>query len=280
MASRLTLPAMAAAKPRSTPRKPRRWRYPAGQEADYQRRLASIAQAAIGAVEKHVLPALAGLRQDDIQNTPESEGWFESLRRAFVSALAEAAVNNTQANELVALVASRVERYNAQQYHGLLRQAYGVDITKAEPKLPQLMRMWEAENVGLIKSIPQQYLDTLHGRVVAAVRKGTSLRDMTRQVRDTYNLPRNRAELIARDQIGKLNGDLTEYRQTNIGVKSYLWRGVMDVREREEHVEREGEEFQWDTPPPDGHPGQPIRCRCWAEPKLPLLDDLDALIVH
>ena len=35
-----------------------------------------------------------------------------------------------------------------------------------------------------------------------------------------------------------------------------------------------------DDPPPDGHPGKPIRCRCWAEAILPALEDLDALIVH
>jgi uncharacterized protein with gpF-like domain len=40
-----------------------------------------------------------------------------------------------------------------------------------------------------------------------------------------------------------------------------------------------GEEFQWDDPPAeddtDGHPGDPINCRCWAEPNLAaVLDEL------
>src|SRR3546814_12818782 len=64
-------------------------------------------------------------------------------------------------------------------------------------------------------------LDSLHGKVVAAVQKGTSLHDLTAQVRQTYKMPRHRAELIARDQVGKLNGQLTEYRQQNIGVEDY-----------------------------------------------------------
>ncbi len=115
----------------------------------------------------------------------------------------------------------------------MLRRAYGVEVFKVEPGLARVLRPWEAENVSLIKSIPEQYLSNLHGRVVAAVRKGTSLRDMAAQIRETYDLPRKRAELIARDQIGKLNGDLIEYRQTNIGIKEYTWRGVLDERERE-----------------------------------------------
>lgn len=275
-------PTPAASRPRRTPRPPKQWRYPQGDERDYLRALRTQAEAAILAVERHVIPALdLVLRQDDLRNTPEGdEGWFESLRRAFMEALGAATVADGQAEGLAGLVAQRVEKYNRDQFHRLLRRAYGVDVFKSEPGLARILRPWEAENIGLIKSIPEQYLDTLHGRVVAAVRNGTSLRDMTKQIRETYDLPRKRAELIARDQIGKLNGDLTEYRQTNIGVKKYLWRGVLDERERDEHVEREGQEFEWDKPPPDGHPGKPVRCRCWAEPKLPLFADLDALIVH
>lgn len=48
MASNLT-PA-GAPQPRSTPRKPRKWRYPAGQEADYAATLDRIARQTTEAV--------------------------------------------------------------------------------------------------------------------------------------------------------------------------------------------------------------------------------------
>lgn len=280
MASNLMNPA-GAPRPRSTPRRPRKWRYPAGQEADYAAALDQIARRTTEAVTAHVLPALgAAQRADDLNSIPETEGWYETLRQAFLAALSAASVDDEAVGSLVALVARRVERFNAEQFHRTIRQAYGVDIFKAEPRLGQLATVWEAENIKLIKSIPAQYLEGLHGKVVAAVQKGTSLRELTALVRQTYKMPRNRAELIARDQVGKLNGQLTEYRQQNIGVEEYRWRGVLDEREREEHVAREGEVFRWDKPPEDGHPGQPIRCRCWAEAVLPLFEDLDALVVH
>ena len=44
------------------------------------------------------------------------------------------------------------------------------------------------------------------------------------------------------------------------------------------HWEREGQEFRWDQPPEDGHPGQPIECRCSAEPIIDL-EELDATYV-
>jgi SPP1 gp7 family putative phage head morphogenesis protein len=74
-----------------------------------------------------------------------------------------------------------------------------------------------------------------------------------------------RSKVIARDQIGKLNGRLTELRQANAGIKSYIWRTQLDDSVRDEHADREGVEFQWSSPPSDGHPGEPIACRCNAE---------------
>ncbi len=47
--------------------------------------------------------------------------------------------------------------------------------------------------------------------------------------------------------------------------KAYKWRTQKDNRVRKEHMEREGKVFNWDTPPFDGHPGEPYNCRCWAE---------------
>lgn len=269
--------------PRGTPRRlrrPLRWRYPAGPEVDFQRALYRVADAAVDAVQEHVLPVLASVRQDDVRDIPESEGWFEALRRAFVVALGRADVSDGAARDLVTLVSGRVDRFNREQFHRMLRRAYGVDVVSGEPGLAQLMRIWEAENIALIKSVPTQYLNRLHGQVVEAVRRGTSLRDMTALVRDSYEVPRRRAEMIARDQIGKLNADLTEHRQRSVGIEEYRWRGAMDEREREEHVAREGKVFRWDKPPPDGHPGQPIRCRCWAEAVLPEFEDLNIQWVH
>lgn len=265
---------------RNTPRKPKKWLYPAAIEREYVRFVQAYARRATDAVERYVVPALQTVRSDDFVQPPEDDRWYTALELAFKEALAAAAVSPESLRAVIALFGERVNVFNARQFHELLRAAYGVDIFRAEPQLEQILSVWEAENLRLTKSIPVQYLESLQGKVVAAVQRGETVRDLTKAVRATYNLPKNRAELIARDQIGKLNGQLTGYRQRNVGVEEYKWRGVLDTRERDEHLEREGETFKWSDPPPGGHPGFPVRCRCWAEPKLPDLDDLDGLIVH
>ena len=68
--------------------------------------------------------------------------------------------------------------------------------------------------------------------------------------------------------MGKLNGQLTMLRQSAYGVEAYIWRTSLDERVRQMHADRDGERFEWSTPPEDGHPGMPIQCRCVAEPDI------------
>jgi SPP1 gp7 family putative phage head morphogenesis protein len=75
---------------------------------------------------------------------------------------------------------------------------------------------------------------------------------------------RGRASVIARDQLGTLNSRLTRARHELVGVARYRWVTMGDDLVRDEHAERNGQEFEWDDPPPDGHPGEPINCRCHA----------------
>lgn len=252
-------------------RKPKRWLYPLAIEREYEQLLTAYADSLVKEVEAR-LPLL-NLRLDSIEDIPESTGWFEDLRVWLLGFLGTGSTLPSIKQIMLA-----VDRFNRKQFHAVFRSVFGVDIFTTEPFLADLLAAWEAENIKLIKSIPSQYLDQLHGKIVAAVRAGKSSKMIAEVVRETFDLPRNRAKLIARDQIGKLNGQLTMARQKNIGVKSYVWRTSLDERVREEHKHREGEKFSWDEPPKDGHPGNPINCRCSAEAVFPDLEDLKGVV--
>lgn len=264
------------------PRRPRKWLHPDGATRDYQRAMRRLAKSIREAVIASVYPVLASLREDEISDIPPSTGWYEELRQAFMNTLAmiegQEEVGEEQEAIIAALAAGDLaQRFNKRQLQKILRSAYGVDFITREPWLEALMTRWEAENVKLIKSIPAQALDRMHGKVAEAVKRGTTVAGMRAELQAEFGITRRRAHLIARDQIEKLNADLTRHRQEEIGVTEYIWRGMMDERERPEHVEREGKRFSWDNPPWDGHPGQPIACRCYSEPVLPLLEDLNAI---
>lgn len=319
----------------------KRWLYPTTVERDY---LAAIMREVVRPLEQVVREQILSLqvRADALQDIPESSGWFETLRQAFVAALTAASVDPVTVRALVRRYLTRTDQFNRREFDSVLRSVYGpntppaairaaiqagrgeteierafrdtlvnsgmnqaeidaaaarvfprggqinraafreamrralsVDVITGDQRIEQALRIAEAENIALIRSIPDQALNRMHTRMVEAVRLGKSLREVREAVVAEFGVTERRAELIARDQIGKLNGELTRIRQEDIGVEEYTWRGVLDARERPEHVAREGRIFKWSEPPADGHPGQPIRCRCTAEPRLPSWEELE-----
>lgn len=239
-------------------RKLPKWKHPKAAERDYIRSLQHLADDVATAVRANVYPVLALFRADAVEDEPASSGWTEELRQAFVAASAEVSV--AAYVEAMRKFGDQASRYNKMQFQRILRAGYGVDVFADEPWLADTMSQWEAQNVKLIKSIPAQALDRMHGKVTAAVRQGKTSRDLQKILIDEFGITKRRAALIGDDQIGKLNGQLTKERQTGIGVESYRWRGVLDRRERDAHVAREGVRFKWSSPPADGNPGEPVRC--------------------
>ena len=81
---------------------------------------------------------------------------------------------------------------------------------------------------------------------------------------------RHRASVIARDQVNKVNGDLTHLRQERVGVKKYIWRTAGDGdRVRPLHRSFANNTYTWKQGATNGlHPGMDIMCRCYAEPIL------------
>jgi SPP1 gp7 family putative phage head morphogenesis protein len=137
-----------------------------------------------------------------------------------------------------------------------------------------MLEEWVAENVALIKSIDDRYFDDLARVIREDMARGALTPDLAGKLEQRYNVSKARARLIARDQCGKLNGDLTAYKQQRVGIRRYRWSTSRDERVRPEHVALNGKIREWSDPhPTEGHPGHAIQCRCTA---TPILDWVDA----
>lgn len=151
----------------------------------------------------------------------------------------------------------------------------GIDVVMTEPSLAPRIAAFTAENVSLIKSIPVHYFDEIEKLTIAGARGGQRWEEIQDDLTDRFNVSKSRAQVVARDQVGKFYGELNRVRQVDLGVEGYRWRGVLDNRERSEHLDREGNFYRWDDPPADGNPGEPVQCRCYGEPDLtPILEAL------
>lgn len=147
----------------------------------------------------------------------------------------------------------------------------GIDVT-ADPRmapgrLADLHLQWARQNVGLIRSMESSTFDDLARAVVDAAQQGTT--DLQSVIEQRFQVAGSRARLIARDQVSKLNGQVTQHRQQSLGITRYEWSTSNDERVRASHRALDGKVFDWSAPPAEGHPGQPIQCRCVA---LPVVD--------
>ena len=125
----------------------------------------------------------------------------------------------------------------------------------------------------LAKTLQLQYSEELHGRHVgrtaesrarAIARKRLAAQ---RQVVGGSGMPAkywSRYEIIARDQVTSLRSHLDSVRQQEAGIEKYKWKDVDDVRVRPEHAARDRNVYDWTHNHSDGHPGEPILCRCIA----------------
>lgn len=129
-----------------------------------------------------------------------------------------------------------------------------------------IIDQWTIDNVKLIKNIGDKAVLDIDMAVQNAVASGQRTKELTKLLQQQQGFTKRRATLIARDQIGKLNGNIHRAQQKELGIKRYTWNATLDARTRPEHAKRDGQVFSWDNPPADGHPGQPIQCRCSSTP--------------
>jgi SPP1 gp7 family putative phage head morphogenesis protein len=270
-----TLRAQLRRRARRRPRRMPRQQTPTSIQKSYVIELRGYVAVARAAVEKYLLPQLdeiLGSRADAFRLDAGSKTSKAAMARA--RAAFDAAISQTQLERLARDVGARTADFHDEQLTRQVRAALGVDLGSiaAEPAVAQQLEEFVASNVSLIESVSTRYFDQIETNVDLAVRQGWRHEQLSEALQERVGVAESSADLIARDQVLKFYGECNEVRQSGLGVESYFWRGSLDNRERQLHVDREGKEFRWDNPPDetpdDGHPGYPIQCRCTAEPNF------------
>jgi len=255
-------------------------RYPLSAEIQYARILASIVEKirilakqeiAINGPDIIEQVNIIFMRKDAI--SPQT-GWGKVLNDLLerialgITEVLLAALNK------IATIAATTNNLHKQDFLRQVHQAYGgnplaVNILSNERGLPDLLSAWEQTNLELVKSIPDTVIGQLRSQFTQAFVNGTTMSDLADIVEERAGVGKSRAKLIARDQIGKLNGQLSEMRHKAAGIDSYKWITMHDERVRPTHRVRDGKIYSWND---QGiKPGQEIRCRCVASPVFPEL---------
>lgn len=179
-------------------------------------------------------------------------------------------------------------KLTVKEWKRAIKATLGIDIREdyylGDFYVEQLEK-WISDNVGLIKTIPEDTLEKMKDIVYDGFTNGKTTTRMVKEIQRAYGVSRRRAELIARDQTAKLNGQIQKAQQQDAGITEYIWCTTGDERVRKSHKNLNGKKFSWDDPPvnSDGrrcHPGEDFQCRCIGRPvfdrnriNLPMEDD-------
>lgn len=261
--------------------KPKPWprpRYPHREEIVYYRRLRYFVEQVQYIIERDIVPHLPSLL--DEQAPLRRADSADDIDRAFTAAAAAAAkaVPESTMEAAAQSTALRVTEWSSDQFQQQVQRVVKVNLHDDTSGLAPHLELFVSDNVKLIKSLTVGQLDAIKGVVTRGARAGTHHTEVAAQIQNQFGVTKRRAATIASDQIGKLNGELNQLRQTNLGVRRYRWSTSLDERVRRTHQTLEGTIQEWAKPPvvdprtgERGHPGQPIRCRCSA---IPIIDDV------
>lgn len=243
-----------------------KWRYPLAIEREYAKYLVAYVKKEMAIVESFIPEMADALYRNGI-HTDGIGDWLGNI----VDKVKRKVTEKLSAVPVIGRIFKRVNTHVNQQMTEITASVFGARPRQLNTRALEMTKtIWSSQNLTLIKSIDQRILDkvnfSLSRRIIRTADKEKTIAELTQEIRAITGAAEKQATLIAVDQVGKLHSQLTQYRQMNAGIERYIWVTMLDSRVRPRHRSRHGVSYRWDTPPDDGHPGYPIRCRCVAQP--------------
>lgn len=234
--------------------------FPKSIERRYSRALARLFRAYTTPLLERLPGMLAQeLRTDGIQMDTlmgDMENWDTHVYYNYV----DPAIGAKGVEATVAAYGWETSTFNQKQWKKLLSVALPDAFPLDEPWVVDALDNWAKHNATLVDNAVGQFFGKTEAIVRDAVTTGRRAEDVLHDIRALDDkLTRNQAQFIARDQIGTLNGSLTQKRNAAAGIDKYTWATAMDERVRgrpggkweyskDTHWIMEGKLCRWDDP--------------------------------
>jgi uncharacterized protein with gpF-like domain len=129
--------------------------------------------------------------------------------------------------------------------------------------------------IQLMKSLPIEAADRvreIQTRAMQAVVNGERPDQLYEMIMQSGDVAAGRARMIARTEIGRATGALTQARALAVGSEGYWWR-IEGIGTRPSHRRMKDKFVRWDNPPTldsmTGHAGCLPNCKCYPEVDIP-----------
>ena len=241
----------------------------------YYQMLRQVILAMRASIEKNVLPYIDGIvqmanfsRPGKVDSHARADAYSDEI--AFIIQLAKIQLlrqfPESFYKDLATTIALATDDFSYQNINTIFEKVFGSSYSRFEPWVTQEVKGFVKANVDLITSIESTYFSKVEGIILRGAQKGKLSKDIGKEIKAEFGVTDRRAAFIARDQVAKFNGNLTQLRQTQAGISKYEWQTSEDERVRDSHRELNGKIFSWDDPPEVGNPGEDFNCRCVAIP--------------
>lgn len=266
--------------------------YPHGIEKKYYRELRGFFKPLTDYVAKYISenlePLLRGdsteIRLDAIPGESfrkmiyNLENWL-SVYMPDISNLPESS-NNNIIMAVLGETADEALAFGNKEFVKMLEKGINVNLPTSAPWWEDMKASWAEDNYTLITSNAKKYVEQINILTEQAIVNGMSPMKLKEAIlKATEGLSVKHCKLLARDQMGKLNGQITQAQMEEVGLDLYVWSTSSDDRVRDSHAIMEGLLCRWDDASvcsydngktwvarPSGaidlHPGQDIQCRC------------------
>lgn len=266
--------------------------YPFGIENELYRKLKGFFKPLTDYVNKYLDENLESLLRGDsteirLDNIPGDsfrnmiyslENWL-SVYMPDISDLPADSNNNVILTSL-GKTADEAKKFGDKEFTRIIEKGIHVTPPISSPWWEDMKNSWAKDNYTLITSNAKKYVSQINTLTEQAIVNGLSPAKLKEQIKKaTESLSDKHCKLLARDQMGKLNGQISEAQMKEVGLDLYVWSTAYDDRVRDSHALMEGLLCRWDdasvcsydngktwVPRPSGaidlHPGQDIQCRC------------------
>lgn len=223
-----------------------------------------------------IIRAYAPEYTQDAAPVVTSDAWSDAIQSAVSFLLAR------WTSERVRGVASRIAgdfvRTAVTKSERDLKKSAGIDVFSGNTAMQDYLKASAQQNANLIASIPVEYLDRVSTLVMSNMRAGMRPGFIEKDLQEQFGITQRRAKFIARDQTGKIQGELAEKQQRGAGFEYFQWIDSDDSRVRHRHAQIASKVtaygkgiYRWDNLPLSDK-GEPIKpggdynCRCTSRP--------------
>jgi SPP1 gp7 family putative phage head morphogenesis protein len=288
-----------------------RWLYPYAVERKYAGKIKSILIQTVEPITNYILENIERwqsefnfIMRDHFDVYPDDlQIRIEDIEKEIQKIYTE---QGQEVRTMITDIGFDVSEQNLTQWGKFTKELIGVEFVPTESWETEVIKAWSNDNFTLIKSLSQEHIKTANTIVSNSLSRGETVNVIKRKIRNlSKTITGSRARLIARDQVGKLNGQYTQKRMTEAGIEMYSWLTAGDERVRgrpggkfpnaiPSHWAMDGVICRWDDPTkfmengkwrkrtakmPKVHPGQEIQCRCTAVPYMDdIIEEVDRVI--